>query len=102
MHVISFRTLRELAETAPDAAERLRAWHKIADSSEWENIAEVRRQYPHADSVGRCTIFNIRGGHYRLVVQIVYELQLIYVKKVMTHAEYDVDRGKRWKKSCDC
>jgi mRNA interferase HigB len=101
VHVISFRTLREFAEAHPDAAEPLRAWNKIAASSEWENIAEVRKVYPHADSVGRCTVFNVRGGHYRLVVQIAYEPQVIYVKKVMTHAEYDVNQGKRWKKSCD-
>ena len=56
--------------------------------------------YPHADAVGRCTLFNVRGGHYRLVVQTGYESQVIYAKKVMTHAEYDIDKGERWKKSC--
>ena len=86
----------------PDASESLKAWLKLASLSEWESIVGVRKVYPHADIVGLCTVFNIRGGHYRLIVQIAYESQIIYVKKVMTHAEYDVDQGKRWKKSCGC
>lgn len=102
VHVISFRMLREFAEVRPDAAEPLKAWHKVASSCEWESIADVRKVYPHADAAGRCTVFNIRGGHCRLVVQMNYESQVVYVKKVMTHAEYDIVQGKRWKKSCGC
>ena len=102
MHLIGFRTLREFASNYPDALAPLRSWHKLAGSEVWESIADVRRLYPQADAVGRCTVFNIRGGPYRLVVQIDYESQVIYVKKAMTHAEYDVDQGKRWKKACQC
>lgn len=100
--MISFRALREFAETHPDAMEPLKAWHRVAVTSQWESIVDVRAVYPHADAAGRCTVFNIRGNHYRLAVQFDYPSQVIYVKKVMTHAEYDVDQGKRWKKSCGC
>lgn len=58
--------------------------------------------YPNENAAGRCTVFNIRGGHYRLVVQIDFVSQVVYVKKVMTHAEYDIDQGRRWKKACGC
>ncbi len=94
--------LREFSDLHPDALEPLRAWHRLARSAEWESIAEVRRVFPHADAAGQCTVFNVKGGNYRLVVQIDYPSQVVYVKKVMTHAEYDVDQGKRWKKSCGC
>jgi mRNA-degrading endonuclease HigB of HigAB toxin-antitoxin module len=39
---------------------------------------------------------------FRLVVQIDFEAQVIYVKKVMAHAEYSRKNGKLWKKSCNC
>ena len=94
--------LREFSEAHADATEPLRSWYKVTGSSSWQSIAEVRRVYPHAAAVGLCTVFNVRGGHYRLVVQIDYESQVVYAKKVMTHAEYDIDKGKRWKKSCGC
>ena len=40
------------------------------------------------------TVFNIGGNKYRLVVDVVYQYQIIYVKMIMTHAQYS--KGK-WK-----
>ena len=34
-------------------------------------------------------VFNIKGNHYRLVVAIAYQLQIVYVKFVGTHEDYD-------------
>jgi mRNA interferase HigB len=54
----------------------------------------VRKTYPHADFVDPYTVFNIKGNAYRLIVKIEYRWQLIFVKHLLTHEEYD--RG-RWK-----
>jgi len=40
------------------------------------------------------TVFNVAGNKYRLVVRIDYVHHCIYIKSIMTHAEYD--KGK-WK-----
>jgi mRNA interferase HigB len=40
-------------------------------------------------------VFNIGGNAYRLVAAIHYNKQVVYVLRIMTHAEYD--RGE-WKK----
>ena len=53
--------------------------------------------YPHADQVGRCIVFNIAGNKFRLVVVIHLNRGKVYVRQVMTHAEYD--RGA-WKGDC--
>jgi len=34
-------------------------------------------------------VFNIRGNHYRLVVQIHYNTQIVYIRFIGTHVEYD-------------
>jgi mRNA interferase HigB len=102
VHVISYRTLREFAEKYSDSLASLKTWHKVADKAMWLDIADVKAVYPHADAVGRCTVFNIGGNDFRLVVQIDFEAQVIYVKKVMTHAEYSRRNGTLWKKSCGC
>jgi mRNA interferase HigB len=83
----------------PDAAESLTAWLRNARSATWESIADVRKNYPHADPVevqsGKIvTVFNIRGNRYRLVTAIHYNHQVIYTLRFMTHAEYSKDRWK--------
>lgn len=100
--MISFRPLREFSVEHPEALEPLRAWHKIAAGSTWKDITEVRAVYRHADAAGKCTVFNIGGNDFRLVAQIDFENRIIYIKKVMTHAEYSLRNGTRWKKTCGC
>jgi mRNA interferase HigB len=36
----------------------------------------------------------IKGNNYHLIVDIVYEAERIYIKYVLTHAEYDKDKWK--------
>jgi mRNA interferase HigB len=102
VHAISFKVLREFAEEHYEALVPLRAWYKTTAKCVWKSLAEVKKVYPHADAIGKCTVFNIGGNDFRLVAQIDYETGVIYVKKVMTHAEYSYKNGAQWKKSCGC
>jgi mRNA interferase HigB len=97
MRIIAKRTLRAFWETHPDARSGLEAWYRVARTAEWRHITEVRKDYPHADAVGVCTVFNVRGGNYRLIVKIDYEWQIIFVKHIIPHREYD--QGG-WKRDC--
>jgi mRNA interferase HigB len=97
--VISLKRLREFWERHPDAEVPLRAWYRIALGAEWESLRDVRATYPHADGVETesgevLTVFNIGGNKYRLVTRIRYDYQLVNIRTVLTHAEYD--KGK-WK-----
>ncbi|HWL93716.1 MAG TPA: type II toxin-antitoxin system HigB family toxin [Phycisphaerae bacterium] len=69
-------------------------WYKVASKASWRNLPDVRRTYPHADGVRTrrgetLTVFNISGNKYRLVVRIRYDFQLVSVRHVLTHREYD-------------
>jgi mRNA interferase HigB len=99
VRVISQRVLREFWERHPAAEEPLRKWFRTALAAKWANLSDVRRIFPHADGVdgGKgviLTIFNIGGNKYRLVARIRYGWQLINVRCVLTHAEYDKQTWK--------
>jgi mRNA interferase HigB len=70
------------------------AWYKVATNAEWKNIHEVRAVYPTADFVDPFTVFNIRGGNYRLIVKIEYRWQMIFIKDLLSHDEYSKGRWK--------
>ncbi|MDZ8224199.1 MULTISPECIES: type II toxin-antitoxin system HigB family toxin [unclassified Nostoc] len=94
MHIISFRILREYAESHADCQETLSNWYKIATKAKWSNLVEVQQIFIKAETVGNFTVFNIKGNKYRLIVSIDYEGQLIYIKYILTHAEYDKENWK--------
>jgi mRNA interferase HigB len=94
VRVISKKALREFWEQHADAEVPLRAWYAATTKATWSNLAEVRQTINSADVVGNLTIFNIGGNKYRLIVAIHYDRQMIFIRHVLTHAEYN--RG-RWK-----
>jgi len=94
MHVISFRILREYAENHGDCQEALNNWYKVAVKAKWSKLVEVQQVFPKAEAVSNFTVFNIKGNKYRLIVSIDYEGQLIYIKYILTHSEYDKEKWK--------
>lgn len=94
INVIAPRTLRTFWEKHPEAQGLLRAWLKGMQKNSYRNLNDVRADYPSADlATGKggstLTIFNLGGNNFRLVVSISYNAQRVYIRHVMTHAEYD-------------
>jgi mRNA interferase HigB len=94
VHVISRAILRKFCESHADSCEALYSWYRLASKAKWKSLADVQHIYPTAEAVGNLTVFNIKGNKYRLIVDLVYSDQRIFVKYILTHAEYDKDRWK--------
>jgi mRNA interferase HigB len=95
MRVISKSAWRSAVANDPSLLGPISEWYKVAYLAAWRSLVDVRKVYPQADFVDPYTIFNIKGNTYRLIVKIEYRWQIIFVKDILTHAEYT--RG-RWKK----
>jgi mRNA interferase HigB len=94
VRVFSRAVLREFCEKHTDSCEALYAWYRVASKAQWRSLMEVQQNYPTAEAVSNFTVFNIKGNKYRLIVDLVYSKQRIFVKYILTHAEYDKDRWK--------
>lgn len=92
MHVISYRKIREFATKHADSRQALDDWYRIANKAQWYNLIDVQKVFPSAEAVGSFTVFNIKGNNYRLIVSIDYSKQRIFIKYVLTHAEYDKEK----------
>lgn len=93
MRVIAVSTLKAFWEESPkysDAADSALAWHRHVLAADWKTPADVKRDYRNASVLkdGR-VVFNIAGNKYRLVVWINYAYQVIYIRFIGTHAQYD-------------
>jgi mRNA interferase HigB len=94
MHIISYRRLREFSRKHADSRETLDNWYKLAKKATWLNLIEIQKVLPKTEAVNNFTVFNIKGNRYRLIVSIDYQRQIIYIKYILTHAEYDKEDWK--------
>ncbi len=94
MRVISRKILRDYCKSHADVCDALYDWYRVASKARWKNLTEVQANYKSAEAVGNFTVFNIKGNRYRLIVNIIYPSQRVYIKYVLTHSEYDKDKWK--------
>jgi len=86
--------LREFWEKHSTARDSLLLWYDRISKSSVENFAQLRQLFPSADVVKNFTVFNIGGNNYRLITYIDYQAQMIFIRAVLTHADYDKENWK--------
>ena len=90
MRVIAKRTLREFWKLHPDSEQPLKAWHAEVADAAWQTPADVKAKFGTASILKDCrVVFNIGGNKYRLVVKINFDYQVVYVRFVGSHEDYD-------------
>jgi mRNA interferase HigB len=94
LHVISRKKLLMAAREHADLGEPLDAWYRIAKRARWRNLTDVRRVFPSADAIGQFMVFNIKDNMYRLITEMNYRTGKIFLRHVLTHAEYSKECWK--------
>lgn len=90
MRVIAKRILRDFWEIHPDCEQQLKSWFQEASKFEWSNPNEIKLAYPSASILKNDRIiFNIKGNNYRLIIKVNYSYQMVWIRFIGTHAEYD-------------
>ncbi len=95
MHIISQSTLRKFWTTHPQSKVGLRYWYKLANEHKWQSFDDIRKIFPCADLVGNFIVFNISGNNYRLITYIDFPKGKVFIREVLTHAEYDKNKWKK-------
>jgi len=94
MKLISNRSLREFAARHADAQAPLQDFRRLIERGDYRNFAALRATFASVDKVGSRYVFNIGGNKYRLVAAIAWSVQALWIKAVLTHAEYDKEEWK--------
>ncbi len=94
MEIVRRDRLIEFAQKHPNTRSSLNRWYSLMRERNFGSFAELCSLFPHVSRVGKLTIFNIAGNNVRLIVSMRYDEGRVYIRHVLTHAEYD--KGK-WK-----
>ena len=96
MRVIAKKILREFWEIHSDCEQQLKSWYQEADKATWKNHNELKVDFPSASILNDNRVcFNIKVNNYRLIVRINFNYQMMWIRFIGTHAEYDkIDANK--------
>jgi mRNA interferase HigB len=90
MKLVGRVVLERFCAAQPNCRRWIAAWISDVQGSTWRSPQDIKAHYASAsflaDSV---VIFNVRGNNYRLVVRVAYQVQVVSVQWIGTHAEYD-------------
>lgn len=90
MRILSKATLRDFWEKYPDSRANLENWYNTIESARFDNPNEIIPLFRDSDIVGNGRIvFNIARNKYRLIAKFRYDQQMVFVRFIGTHKEYD-------------
>lgn len=91
MRVVKRKVIEDFGKKHPEASSSLERWYKLTRSGTWNTPDDVKQDFGTTiDFVGNDrAIFNIKGNEFRLIVEINYRKQAVFIRFLDTHKEYD-------------
>ena len=67
-----------------------RELNRTLRAADWKSNQDILAAYPGTRAIkGGRVVFNVKGNEYRVIAKIDFQFQLVFIKFVGTHAEYD-------------
>lgn len=89
MRIVGREKLDEFAGAHADVRPWIENWIVDAEAARWLTPQSIKNSYLSASFLAdRVVIFNVKGNHYRLEVQVAYNAGVVVVRWIGTHAQY--------------
>lgn len=89
MHIVAKPILRAFWSKWRDAQMPLQRWYTVLSHTHAPDFAALKAVFGAADWVRGYVVFDIGGNKFRIVCDVVFRTQTVYIKHVFTHKEYD-------------
>lgn len=90
MRIVTHKTIELFHKKHSNSKSALEEWYIKTNKAEWTCFADIKSTFKSVDAVGNNRfVFNIKGNNYRLVAIILFQIKIVYIRFLGTHAEYD-------------
>ncbi|WP_024873538.1 type II toxin-antitoxin system HigB family toxin [Tolumonas lignilytica] len=92
MHVISRKPFNDAVKLYPKDATAIEAAYKVLRNGNFDDPLELKAVFPSLDNFKykkKWWVIDIGGNNLRMIAFIEFRDNRMYVKHIVTHAEYD-------------
>ena len=90
MKLIGKPILEDFKRKHADARSQIESLEVELNDAHWNSSADLKRRYPKASLLKhQHVVFNLCWNRYRLLLQMSYQNNIVLIKKIGTHKEYD-------------
>lgn len=90
MRIIAKKTLVSFYKRHSRSQSSLETWYADVVERNWEKPNDIIKLFRTVDVItGKRFVFNIKGNDYRLIADIEFQLKIVFIVWIGTHAEYD-------------
>lgn len=89
MRIVTHKTITSFYAKHANSKTALEEWYVKASKADWTCFGDIRASFNSVDSIGNNRfVFNIKGNDYRLVAIVLFQVKIVYVRFIGTHAAY--------------
>lgn len=90
MQIMNILLLQKFAKRHTDSQASIVTWKKVVENAAWKNRTHILKDFPRAKMLkGNRARFEVKHNKYRLIGEILYAEQIVIVRFIGTHNEYD-------------
>tara|TARA_R110002124_G_scaffold284136_1_gene460961 strand:+ start:302 stop:595 length:294 start_codon:yes stop_codon:yes gene_type:complete len=90
MRIITTTKLKDFYRAHADSTTALEVWIAKIKEIEIKNLNDLKKLANSVDIIGNNrVIFDIKGNKYGIITVVLVHRQIIYIRWIGTHAEYD-------------
>ena len=90
MVIVYLQRLNDFAKTHAIARKSIETWKAVVEDAVWKKKQDVLADFPKAKMIGNNRArFEIVHNTYRLIIKINYDAQVVFIRFIGTHTEYD-------------
>lgn len=92
MRIVTRKVFDEATKTYPNDAPSIQRTYRLLKAENFQSPDELKKVLPSLDNFrykDRWWVIDIVGNNLRLIAFISFEQQILYVKHITTHSEYN-------------
>jgi mRNA interferase HigB len=89
MKLLNLKVLDKFLRKHQTARRELEIWKALIERAQWVSSGAIQADFPKVRWISQNRLVFRLGHRWRIDVQIIFDIQAIFIKRIGTHEEYN-------------